>query len=322
MLYRLFREASTRDRLAMGTQYLDIELNLIDAAAQVASGENVAESQQLLGRARRALEVALADDISSCAIAARVFRVLDDADRVPPASLIEFRDELRYRRLLERLCVNDLAAAEQLADQAWNEDNTSMWSNVAARAVFRSAQRALRDDGVPVDDQRQALELVAKHGGRVLREFAGNAASLDQPNVLAFHAAVADASLQLWKQTGDAERGRAALFLYELLIAARPQNRTFLLAAAALNERLGSKDKALEYWRRLAAGTPVGTEPWFEAKFHFIQLLAQIDQERARLVMDQHKALYPDYGIDPWGSKLRGLDAQIPAASSPGDGVQ
>lgn len=314
LLYRLFREATGRDRPSLGAQYLEIELGMIDAPTLFEPTEDATEMQRVLGRCRRALEVALADDVNNCTVAARVFRAVDDPDRFTPASLIESRDELRYRRLQERLCADDVLAAEKLADQSWTDDESSMWSNLGARAVFRFAQRILRDDGASMDEQRRALELVAKHGGRVLREYAGNAAVFDQPNVLAFHAAVADASFRLWEQTGDAERGRAGVYLYEMLVAARPQNRAFLVAAATLNERLGSKDKALDYWRRLAAGTPAGTEPWFEAKLHVMQLLAAIDQVRARQVMDQHKLMYPEYGPDPWGPMLRGLDAQIPVS--------
>jgi hypothetical protein len=33
--------------------------------------------------------------------------------------------------------------------------------------------------------------------------------------------------------------------------------------------------------------------------------------------MDQHKQFHPNYGPDPWGAKLKGLDELIPAASAP-----
>ena len=84
-----------------------------------------------------------------------------------------------------------------------------------------------------------------------------------------------------------------------------------LRAAAGLAERFGKTDRALACWRLLAAGSEAGTEPWYEAKFHLISLLAEVDPVRARLVMDQYKQLNPEYGPQPWAARLLGLDRRI-----------
>ena len=67
-------------------------------------------------------------------------------------------------------------------------------------------------------------------------------------------------------------------------------------------------------WRKgpEAARCPGCAEPgsgaWYEARYHQIALLADIDPARARIVMDQHRTLNPDYGPEPWASRLAALD--------------
>ena len=99
--------------------------------------------------------------------------------------------------------------------------------------------------------------------------------------------------------------------LYEAILSVRPRDAKVLRAAANLSERLGKIDRALECWRLLAAGAEAGTEPFYEAKFHLISVLADVDPARARLVMDQYKQLNPDYGPQPWAARLLALDRRI-----------
>jgi hypothetical protein len=314
LLYRLFREAGAPggDRLSLGTQYLGVEMNLIDGGGARMIQADSSDARQLIARCRRALEVALSDGMTECAMATRVFRALDDPDRVPPGDLTPFAQELQFRRVQERLCVDDAAAAETMADKLWTDEAESSWSRFAARAMFGFGQRLARDETADDTQRARAQEIIVKHGGRVLREFASDPQALDQPNALAYHAIVADAAFSLWQRTGDDDRGRTAMFLFEKLLEARPNNASFLRSTAVLAGRYGSRKRALDCWRRIASGTSVDSEPWFEARFHVIDILADLDPPRAREVMNQHKNLHPEYGPEPWGSKLRGLDAQIP----------
>jgi len=140
------------------------------------------------------------------------------------------------------------------------------------------------------------------------------AASADsQLTILTF---VAQASFELWKQFGDQARGRAALPIYERLLETRPRDAGALRAAAELSEHFGSMDKSIEYWRILGAGLENGSNEWFEARYRFVRLLVKTDPSRAREVLAQHKAMNPDYGPEPWGSRLRSLDESL-AKTSP-----
>ena len=132
--------------------------------------------------------------------------------------------------------------------------------------------------------------------------------------MLVYHATVAEALEREAQQTGDRRKDQEALDLYEKLLAVAPSDARLLRAAARLSERLDRIEQALGYWRTLVAGSAVGTEAWFEARYHLIALLGEVDPARARAVMDQHKQLNPDYGPEPWASRMRQLDLRIPPA--------
>jgi hypothetical protein len=95
------------------------------------------------------------------------------------------------------------------------------------------------------------------------------------------------------------------------LIERRPRNARFLRLAGLLAEQFDDLPRALECWRTLVSGTAQGSAAWYEAKFHQITVLVQIDPDRARSVLAQHRLLHPDYGPKPWGERLRRVAAEL-----------
>jgi hypothetical protein len=178
--------------------------------------------------------------------------------------------------------------------------------------MFKQAHQVWKSSDAAAVERDAALERVVRYGGRVLREFEGDRDTMQLPGSMAYHTAVAQATMESWEKRGDIDRAKASLFLFDLLLRKRPNNASFLRAAAILSEKLDQPEQALEHWRKIVAGTPVGGEGWYEAKFHQILVLSKVDPAKARQVMDQHKLLNPEYGPDPWGQQLKGLDAQIP----------
>lgn len=314
-LYSLYRRAGAGQRALHGDRFLSVAVPLMGVPDAMAA--------RRLVNVRRVLEVALSDRIERLDAAQRAFAELERIIATGE-SVDAIADELEYRRLQERLLAGDMAAAIRLADGLWDRaaaGENAAWSELGSRAMFHTAHRRWKSTSAPATGAAldELLTMIVRYGGRILREFEQDASSSSQQqsppavnaNVLAYHQAVAEASSLLFERQGDLDRGRAALFLYRRLLEAQPRNAGYLRAAAALADQFEDKAFALDCWRRLAAGQTAGTEGWFEARFRMVSLLADIDPVHARQVMAQHVQLYPDYGPDPWGPRLRALDGML-----------
>ena len=309
-LYKLFRRSSGEQRVSYGQEYLVVAIGLLtsDQPDVPAAGQDERQPylSQFIARCRRVLEVALSEEVQQPAAARMALDALD-ALRGGGDAAAPYRDEIDYRRVQERLYEGDAKSAAATGDRLWAGNPGSLWSRAAQRALFKYAHRRFAAD----DADDQALDLVVRAGQRILSEFEGSVEALDRPSVLAYYLAVADGLTQQWQRRGQADNAERALALYEAVLAVRPRDAIVLRATAGLAERFGNTDRALACWRLLVAGSEAGTEPWYEAKFHLISLLADVDPIRARLVMDQYKQLNPEYGPQPWAARLLALDRRI-----------
>ncbi len=300
-LYRLFRRSSGEQQSQFGNEYLLVAIPLVTSSKPTPDAQM--QLTQFIARCRRVLEVALSEQIKRPAAARSALAALDElGDASAP-----HRDEIEYRRLQERLYEADTVSAVAASDALWTRNQQSIWSRAAQRTLFKYVHKQLAAD----DTDAQSLDLVILTGQRILTEFEPSTETLQRPSVLAYYLAVADALSLQWKRRSRADSAQRALELYEAVLTVRPRDAKVLRATANLSERLGKTDRALACWRLLAAGSQVGTEPWFESKFHLISVLAEVDPARARLVMDQHKQLNPDYGPQPWAARLLALDRRI-----------
>jgi len=314
ILYQLFRTTAGEGRLAYGNEYLGVALPLLTRPDK----GDARAADVYVARSRRVLEVALTDGIVRLTAAGRVLGDLDGLMRDGTLDLAPWHDELSCRRVQERLLADDAPVAAVMADTLWESSGGSVWSRLAERALFRYGLARWKSMDPAAETAGVYLQLVVDHGLRVLEEFKDRPDALSQTRILAWHAAVAEAMLQVWQRAGDPGRGALALALYERLLTVAPRDARFLHATATLAQALSNNQLALSCWRTLAAGTPPQTDRWYEARFHQISLLADIDPARARAVMDQHRQLNPDYGPDPWGVRLRQLDLRL--ADAPDDG--
>lgn len=311
MLYSLFRSSEGDERVEYGTEYLSVAVGLLATDdGQFGEGHEL-EVARYLARCRRVLEVSLTDGIDRMVAAANALRTFDELAASGTIDVSEHRDEIDYRRIQERLGWDDMEAASGIADAMWGRAPESVWTRLAQRAVFRHGRARWKDPETAMLDNRQALGLVIRFGRRVLEEFESDPNSLKDTRVLMYFATVAEAAMTRWERSRGDSDGRLALELYQKLVDERPRNGEFLRSIAILTERYGPTEQALEYWRRLVAGRTIGSDQWYEAKFHLIDVLFQTDVDRAREVMDQHKQLNDEYGPPPWGARLRALDLRI-----------
>jgi hypothetical protein len=312
MLYELFRDADNQSqRIGYGTQYVEVAFALL--ADDWANIEH-ADAQLLnvfVARARRVLEVSLSSTVRRPAAAAGTLTWLDELQRDAVFDFTTIQDELDYRRLRERLLVDDDLDARTFADRLYERDPRSAWSTLAQREMYTRGRDRWKNPPNRNADPRQAMALVVVYGQRVLDAMKLDGVDAGDRGRLSVVLNVADSLLQRWRRSHIDEDGRRSLELHEQVLAVFPANAQCLRAVAELAAAFDQEDRALECWRMLVAGQATGSPPWYEAKFHLIELLLRRDPHRAREVMDQHKLLNPTYGPEPWGARLRGLDDRI-----------
>jgi hypothetical protein len=320
VLFQLFRSARGEERLAYGNEYLAVSLPLVSRAAQSLDPDDDEAVGRYVSRCRRLLEVALAGGIDRVVAAGNVLADLEDLQRLHGVDLSAHRDEFDYRRIQQHLEGEQVAAATTIANRMHERDPEVIWTRLANRALFEYGVTRWRQSEHQAVVNPADLDLVVRFGSRIVDEFSSDPGAIRRPGVLAYYVTLAEARFVLWERSPSSSRARSALELYLQVLEVRPHDAGSLRAAGLLSEHVGEPQRALEYWRLLAAGSPPGTHRWYEAKFRLITLLAEIDPARARAVMDQHKGLDPSLGPEPWASRFTALDERIPPA--PGQPIE
>ena len=113
--------------------------------------------------------------------------------------------------------------------------------------------------------------------------------------------------LRMARYAVEADKPEIALRSLSVLRTARPDDPEILRLTGLANQRAGHADRALECWRELLERLPRDSAAWFEAKFHQIETLEQIDRGRARRVWQQFKTLHPELGPGTWPGRFREL---------------
>jgi tetratricopeptide (TPR) repeat protein len=121
----------------------------------------------------------------------------------------------------------------------------------------------------------------------------------------------ADALSTLWRFDDVFTARDEAMALYQRVLDQRPRSRHALRGFAEVAEAAGHERDALDAWRSLLAAAERGSPDWFELRFRHASLLARVDRERARNVMAQHATLYPEFGPQPWGDRLREVAEEL-----------
>ncbi len=318
VLYQLFRRDSGERQLAYGIEYLAVALPLVGDAENRLDGTDPDAVRLYVARSRRVLDVALTEGIGRVAAAGSILEDLRELGGREGVDLSDHQDEIDFRRIQHLLYTADVDAAAAVADALWLGDRQSLWSRLACRALFDHGLGAGgdSDDGPIV--QTAELQLVVRYGRRLIKELAEGSTSQPAAGVLGYSKSVAEALMLLWQRDGDPGKAQAAVELYESVLQARPTDAKSLRATAFLSEAVGRPARAMECWRKLAAGYSVGAPNWYEARFHLITLLAELDPPRARAVIRQHKKLNPSWGPEPWASRFEALQRRIGPAEEAG----
>lgn len=304
LLYQSFRGSRGGRRADEAARFLSVAEPLLNTdleTAVTASGdEQLQAAQNASIRARQMLDAALSNPSPDTARARAAIRALERLRAAGVWSDPSVASEIEYRRLHLALIENRREDAAVLlsslrarggrfADSgdrlvlSWAVDQPAP-DAALHRLIVSTGQRLLEDSFDPADRQQLAVAL----------KVAESAAAL---HALEVDDAMRDLAIGI---------DRALLEAGELF--AESLSRLGGLAAAA-----GDTDLARRAWARLSSALESGTDRWFEARYELFRLTLRVDPRRAKLLIDQHAALYPSLGPEPWGERIAALKIRTDA---------
>lgn len=309
LLYRLFRGSRGRSRDFAAARFLPVaeEVLELDRARIAEENEEAAReaAQRVVDRVRQILDVVTGMSTPDLARAKAAFEILDATRARTGLELGAIEAELEYRRLQVALVRGQEEEAEAIASRLSGMGGE--FARLADRQMYARAKRAW--DARP-EDVRAAKQVV-EFGSRIIEDARRERDPLASDAYASLWSAVARAAGALYEAEGDEGYREAALILDRELIEAGRRAPESIRRHARLCESAGRNDDALNAWRMLLAGSAAGSEAWYEARYESLRLLAKTDRQRAIEAMAQHRLLHPEYGPQPWGDRLRELDAEL-----------
>jgi hypothetical protein len=297
-LYRVFRGGKA-PRVETARRYMEVLNELpVDEGTGLPAGSPAI--------ARQALEVALATEIRDTRLATNLLEGLAKAGAAGAFDLREADEELAYRRL-------------QLAMYA------NRWADAALRLAIRGAEARRRAADEDAPERGGFVATIVRAGDAIFERAGGAAVALgakDAERALLDLARIAlDARVELLGSSSDPEEGKRGLVIADALLERAPRDATLLRAAALCGERAGDLERAAERLRALVGGLPARSEPWFAAKVDQIRVLAALDPARARAVIAQFRALYPELGPTAVRDRILEIERSLPPEQAPAGGA-
>jgi hypothetical protein len=309
LLYSMYRKSRGTDRDFAANRFAEISDELLRLEGRKLSEGSEADrreaASQIIIRARQLLDAVLGMTAPDLERAEKAFQLLDSLAAEHGLDLRKVEDELAYRRLQVALARSRLDETNRQLDRL--HALGGRFSDAADRLLYKRALTALAS---PNATPETAAEVV-RHGRRVMEQFGRDVEALKDPAVYALHNAVADAAVRVWRSSGDSYMRDLALEIDRNLVKNGNAPIAVLRRYAEISESVGERQAALDCWRLLLSGTNPTAPEWFEARYHSLRLLLALDPPRAREAMDQYKVLHPDFGPEPWGSRLRTLSDQV-----------
>ncbi len=295
LLYMAWRNASLKEKVAAGNQYLEIARPLLFVDA---SSSDV-DINKTIKRSRRILDVALHNDVRRVLAAENVFKIIE----IYEIQEQEVRNEFAYRRLQLHLLKDELENAITVAMALYGKFPESTWNEHAAVSIINAMR------GVTLsqknDFRERYFDLVFAYLNTRSDE------QLSSSSLFSLGIEAVEDGFILVKERNSHAFTVKVLQLVRRLLTLYPKNRSLLRFAANLEEDAGDIQISLEHWKRLSDGLPSGTVEWFEARYRFILLLVETNITLADKLFAQHLALYPEYAISPLDIQFRELERLI-----------
>ncbi|MCA9304185.1 MAG: hypothetical protein KC996_08690 [Phycisphaerales bacterium] len=270
---------------------------------------DLADATSRLSVIRMTLDVAM-DNIEKHKglITRAIIRGLLLVDRDP--KLLVFKDEILLRRIQFLLSTGETERAEDELDQM--SDRGGIFAQSATRLLFASALEEWQGASPTPKTARRVVEL----GTQLLEYMLPRAPEPIDANLSAILSAIAHAARSEASPDREGSGDALAYRLARITLDRGVPDESLLRMTAELAQARGDLTIALDAWLRLLAQYTSNEPQWYEARYESFRLLIEIDPDRARQAINQHRVLYPNPGPEPWGSRIQELISTVPG----GDG--
>lgn len=293
LLYTQARAATPPDRALLIARFAALAEDVLSDESGAARAGDAKAGERAILLARQLLDLLLTDPPD----APRAARTLTTLDTLAPhADLDPVRPELLYRRLQVALAVDDAAEARRAVNtlRQITDPGGAPFARAAEQLLLRRAVNAFRL--APKEpDARDVLDLAA----RLIPP-----STTPDPASLPILLAIAEAGHWLWREHADASARDAALAAVRAALTIEPSSHATLVRQADLAAAAGAPSEAAQAWNAILAASEVGSQRWFEATTHLLELLAIHDKPQARERLERHRALFPKLGPPPWDERL------------------
>ena len=319
LLYRVFRVAGEADKAFASARFVKVAEELLGLDRRAAMDQKDGAAKEAAGRllttARQLLDALLSVPTPDVMRAEGVLATIQSVQSFNNSGAGEHEPELVYRRLQMNLARDDEPAAAENARRLRVLEGGKRFADSAERLMYQRAVaqwlKVSAEMGVTVERRLESARKVIEHGERVIEQVGSSPTALANAAVLTVHRTVAKAAVDVWREANENEALQLAMRLDRLVLAANPATADSLERLAQLAEASGDRDTALDCWKRLGAGLEPGTAQWLQARYETARLLVMRDPGKAALLLAQHQVLYPTWGEEPWGSKLKALYEQV-----------
>jgi hypothetical protein len=314
LLYQAYRHAPAAEKDFAAVRFADVAEGILKveqaramAGLDQSSKDAAGHVQLLVRQIADALLGASSPDVQRVETA---LTALDTVAAYQAMDLKELGPELTFRRVQIAVAKGDEPAVVKLTDQL--RAIGGPFADASDRLLYKRAQKGFK--AAPTD--AALAKQVVRYGSRVLDTAAAAHADKDA-GIVATRDTVAQAAALLWHAEKDKQMLDLAIKLDRAQLDSGNRTASSLRRLGELMEAAGEIQLALAAWRELLSGLPVESPEWYEARYESLRILVNTAPAEAADVMRQHKVLHPDYGPEPWGPKLAGLDAKLGTPSAP-----
>ena len=305
-LYSLWSDVHTSQVSHVGNKYINVALQLLLAQSRTIEKLTPKELESLLVISLRILEISLHQQINRNTAATQALHTIELLGKEGTIDLRAFEKEITYRNILYMISKGEADNAIQASLAFILEYPEDLWTYHAAKSVLR-----LLIPGQNEISDRDFYTL----GTRVLSELNDEELASEQFLSFVYQTSVAGYALAMEENENSSEVGTDVLRIARLLIAAYPKTNRILELNALLEKNFGDQSLALSHWSAVSSGNSKGGHQWLQARYNVMQLLSTTDPSGALDLLDQHKLLYPNYGLEPYGSTLKALHVQLKASA-------